>query len=341
VIPDEYPMVSLLGSGDELLHVIEQAFGADIHVRGNEITVTGEPTENTLITALFEELIALLGSGAELSADMVERSLGMLRRKSGVRPADVLTVDILSARGRTIRPKTLNQKRYVDAIDKHTIVFAIGPAGTGKTYLAMAKAVKALQAKEVNRIILTRPAVEAGERLGFLPGTLFEKIDPYLRPLYDALHDMIDPDSIPKLTAAGTIEIAPLAYMRGRSLNDSFIILDEAQNTSPEQMKMFLTRLGFGSRVVVTGDVTQVDLPHGQTSGLRQVQEILDGVGDIHFARLTSHDVVRHRLVADIVDAYARYDARQEAHGARDGRGEARGARDGRGDPRGTRRAGR
>ena len=217
MIPDEYPMVSLLGSGDELLHVIEQAFGADIHVRGNEITVTGEPPENTLVTALFEELIALLGSGAELSADMVERSLGMLRRKSGVRPADVLTVDILSARGRTIRPKTLNQKRYVDAIDKHTIVFAIGPAGTGKTYLAMAKAVKALQAKEVNRIILTRPAVEAGERLGFLPGTLFEKIDPYLRPLYDALHDMIDPDSIPKLTAAGTIEIAPLAYMRGRA----------------------------------------------------------------------------------------------------------------------------
>ena len=210
-------MVSLLGSGDELLHVIEQAFGADIHVRGNEITVTGEPPENTLVTALFEELIALLGSGAELSADMVERSLGMLRRKSGVRPADVLTVDILSARGRTIRPKTLNQKRYVNAIDKHTIVFAIGPAGTGKTYLAMAKAVKALQAKEVNRIILTRPAVEAGERLGFLPGTLFEKIDPYLRPLYDALHDMIDPDSIPKLTAAGTIEIAPLAYMRGRA----------------------------------------------------------------------------------------------------------------------------
>ena len=201
----------------------------------------------------------------------------MLRRKSGVRPAEVLTLDILSSRGRTIRPKTLNQKRYVDAIDKHTIVFAIGPAGTGKTYLAMAKAVKALQAKEVNRIILTRPAVEAGERLGFLPGTLYEKIDPYLRPLYDALHDMLDPDSIPRLTAAGTIEIAPLAYMRGRTLNDSFIILDEAQNTSPEQMKMFLTRLGFGSQIVVTGDVTQVDLPAGQTSGLRLVQDILDG----------------------------------------------------------------
>jgi phosphate starvation-inducible protein PhoH and related proteins len=671
VIPDDHSMVSLLGSRDELLHVIEGAFGADIHVRGNEITITGSPEETALVARLFDELTRLLASGAELAADVVERSVAMLRRKSGVRPADVLTLDILSTRGRTIRPKTLNQKRYVDAIDKHTIVFAIGPAGTGKTYLAMAKAVKALQAKEFNRIILTRPAVEAGERLGFLPGTLYEKIDPYLRPLYDALHDMIDPDSIPKLTAAGTIEIAPLAYMRGRAmptatpvltpdgfrpigslavgdlviasngeptpvigvypqgekdiyrlttqdgastlcsgdhlwavatrddrrrgkplrvlqtremignlranhyhryelpmhsapvcfphqrvpmdpyalglllgdgcltgtttpsfatadvelawelhrlwpgiqvrprrgpnymlsgltspwratalvenpvtdaarelglygtrsttrfvpelylynsanvrlavlqglldtdggpvtqrgrtcrvqyttvsprlrddvnflvrslggvaytrvrpalgrapgraqgrpvyhgqdafiidirlpagvepfrltrkrekynaerggrpmrfiesiepagtaeavcisvaaadslyttedfllthntLNDSFIILDEAQNTSPEQMKMFLTRLGFGSKVVVTGDVTQVDLPAGQTSGLRLVQEILDGVDDVYFSRLTSHDVVRHKLVAEIVDAYERYDARR------------------------------
>jgi phosphate starvation-inducible PhoH-like protein len=669
-------MVSLLGSRDELLHVIEGAFGADIHVRGNEITVTGSPEETALVARLFEELTRLLASGAELAADVVERSVAMLRRKSGARPADVLTLDILSARGRTIRPKTLNQKRYVDAIDKHTVVFAIGPAGTGKTYLAMAKAVKALQAKEFNRIILTRPAVEAGERLGFLPGTLYEKIDPYLRPLYDALHDMLDPDSIPKLTAAGTIEIAPLAYMRGRSLktdspvltpdgfrpigslavgdlvigsdgeptpvigvypqgeqdiyrvttqdgastlcsgdhlwavatrddrrrgkplrvlttfemmgdlranhyhryelplhsapvcfpyrrvpldpyalglllgdgslagtttpsftttdvelawelqrllpgiqvrprnrgqyllsqltspwrstvlvenpltgavrrlglygtrsttkfvpelylhntskirlavlqglldtdggpvtqrgrtcrvqyttvsprlcddviflvrslggvaytrvrpalgrapgrahgrpvyhrqdayiidirlpagiepfrltrklekyraeggggrpmrfiesiepagtaeavcisvaaadslyttedfllthntlNDSFIILDEAQNTSPEQMKMFLTRLGFGSKIVVTGDVTQVDLPSGQVSGLRVVQDILDGVDDVYFSRLTSHDVVRHKLVADIVDAYERYDASRASAG--------------------------
>ncbi len=315
VIPGDHSMVSLLGSRDELLHVIERAFDADIHVRGNEITVTGQPEENALVTTLFEELIELLGSGAELSADAVERSLSMLRRGGAERPADVLRLDILSARGRTIRPKTLNQKRYVDAIDKHTIVFAIGPAGTGKTYLAMAKAVKALQAKQVNRIILTRPAVEAGERLGFLPGTLYEKIDPYLRPLYDALHDMIDPDSIPRLTSAGTIEIAPLAYMRGRTLNDSFIILDEAQNTSPEQMKMFLTRLGFGSKVVVTGDITQVDLPAGQPSGLRVVQEILDGLDDIHFTRLTSHDVVRHRLVGDIVDAYERFDARSRPAG--------------------------
>jgi phosphate starvation-inducible protein PhoH and related proteins len=666
-------MVSLLGSGDELLRVIEREFAGDIHVRGNEITVTGTAAETTLVTAFFEELVQLLERGTELTPDAIERTAAMLRKDRGIRPADVLTVGILSARGRTIRPKTLNQKRYADAIDNHTIVFAIGPAGTGKTYLAMAKAVKALQAKEVNRIILTRPAVEAGERLGFLPGTLYEKIDPYLRPLYDALHDMLDPDSIPKLTAAGTIEIAPLAYMRGRAmpistsvltpdgwrpigeltvgdlvigsngeptpvlgvypqgekdiyrvttqdggstlasddhlwavatrddrrrgkplrvlttkdmignlranhyhryelplhsapvcfpyrevpmdpyalglllgdgcltgsttpgfatadpelawelqlrlpgtevhplqgydyrlsragapwgvlmteenpvaavtrqlglhgtrsgtkfvpdlylynnakvrlavlqglldtdggpvtqrsrscriqycttsprlrddvlflvrslggvayhrvrpaegrtpglakgrpvahnhdayvvdvrlpegiepfrlrrkaatyaqaggggrpmrfiesiepegraeavcisvaaedslyttedfllthntLNDSFIILDEAQNTSAEQMKMFLTRLGFGSRIVVTGDVTQVDLPSGQVSGLRVVQDILDGLEDIHFARLTSHDVVRHRLVGKIVDAYEKHDAALE-----------------------------
>jgi phosphate starvation-inducible PhoH-like protein len=672
VIPADHSMVSLLGSGDELLHVIEREFDADIHVRGNEITATGNPAETALVTALFDELVELLRKGTDLTADAVERTAAMLRAERGVRPADVLTVGILSARGRTIRPKTLNQKRYADAIDKHTIVFSIGPAGTGKTYLAMAKAVKALQAKEVNRIILTRPAVEAGERLGFLPGTLYEKIDPYLRPLYDALHDMLDPDSIPRLMTAGTIEIAPLAYMRGRAmpletpvltpdgfrpigsltvgdlvvgsdgeptpvlgvypqgekdiyrvtaqdgastlasgdhlwavatrddrrrgkplrvlttremignlrtnhyhryelplhsapvrfpyretpmdayalglllgdgcltgtvtpsfatgdpelayelkrllpgidvrprqgpnymlsqltspwatttlvenpvtgavrrlglygtrsttkfvpelylynshkvrlavlqglldtdggpvtqkdrtcriqyttvsprlrddviflvrslggiayqhtrpaagrnpglakgrpvyhrhdahiidirlpagiepfrltrkrdaynaagggrpmrfidsiepagtaeavcisvaaadslyttedfllthntLNDSFIILDEAQNTSAEQMKMFLTRLGFGSRVVVTGDVTQVDLPAGQVSGLRVVQDILDGIEDIHFARLTSHDVVRHRLVGKIVDAYERYDAQTQ-----------------------------
>jgi phosphate starvation-inducible protein PhoH and related proteins len=220
----------------------------------------------------------------------------------------VLTLDILSRRGKTIRPKTLNQKRYVDAIDAHTIVFGIGPAGTGKTYLAMAKAVNALQRKQVTRIILTRPAVEAGERLGFLPGTLSEKIDPYLRPLYDALHDMMDPELIPKLMASGIIEVAPLAYMRGRSLNDAFIILDEAQNTTGEQMKMFLTRLGFGSKVVVTGDITQIDLPGGNKSGLRAAVDILEDIDDIHIAELTSADVVRHRLVAEIVDAYARYE---------------------------------
>ena len=320
VIPDGHSMVGLLGTSDELLQVIEREFSADIHVRGNEITVSGRPRETKLVGRLFDELLELQRKGAELSPDAVERTLAMLRGgdgQSAVRPADVLTQGILSGRGRTIRPKTLNQKHYADAIDRHTIVFAIGPAGTGKTYLAMAKAVKALQAKEVNRIILTRPAVEAGERLGFLPGTLYEKIDPYLRPLYDALHDMVDPDSIPKLMAAGTIEIAPLAFMRGRSLNDSFIILDEAQNTSREQMKMFLTRLGFGSKMVVTGDVTQVDLPDGQISGLRVVQEILDGVPDIHFSRLTSQDVVRHKLVGKIVDAYERYDAKSQDHSRR------------------------
>ncbi|CAN5602764.1 PhoH family protein [soil metagenome] len=309
VVPAAHPMVAVLGSGDEALRVVERAFTSDIHVRGNEITVTGEPAEVSLVQRLFEEMFALLRHGQPLTPEAVDRSIAMLRSTEDERPADVLTLNILSSRGRTIRPKTLNQKRYVDAIDRHTIVFSIGPAGTGKTYLAMAKAVQALQSKAVNRIILTRPAVEAGERLGFLPGTLYEKIDPYLRPLYDALHDMLDPDSIPRLMAAGTIEVAPLAYMRGRTLNDAFIILDEAQNTSPEQMKMFLTRLGFGSRIVVTGDITQVDLPSGQRSGLRVVQEILEGLEDVHFTRLSSHDVVRHRLVSSIVDAYERYDA--------------------------------
>jgi Phosphate starvation-inducible protein PhoH, predicted ATPase len=320
-------MVGLLGSRDEILRVIEKAFRADIHVRGNEITVTGSPDESGAVVRLFEELVELLRTGAQLTPDSVERVITMLRMSSE-RPAEVLSLDILSARGRTIRPKTVNQKRYVDAIDKHTIVFGIGPAGTGKTYLAMAKAVRALQAKEVTRIILTRPAVEAGERLGFLPGTLYEKIDPYLRPLYDALHDMLDPETIPKLMAAGTIEVAPLAYMRGRTLNDAFIILDEAQNTSPEQMKMFLTRLGFGSKIVVTGDITQVDLPGGQESGLRVVRRILDGIADIHFATLTSVDVVRHRLVSDIVDAYNRYDAdlrEQEPRAIKGAKGRPRG----------------
>jgi len=211
----------------------------------------------------------------------------------------------------------LNQKNYVEAIDNNTVVFGIGPAGTGKTYLAVAKAVQALQSKQVTRIVLTRPAVEAGEKLGFLPGTLSEKIDPYLRPLYDALHDMIDPDTIPRLITSGTIEVAPLAYMRGRTLNDAFIILDEAQNTSAAQMKMFLTRLGFGSTMVVTGDVTQVDLPSGTTSGLRVVSEILENVEDVEFCRLTASDVVRHRLVGEIVAAYERYDELQETKSAR------------------------
>ncbi|WP_078910468.1 PhoH family protein [Streptomyces sp. NRRL S-87] len=320
-VPAKHPMVMVLGSGDALLHVIERAFpGADIHVRGNEISAVGEAGEVALIQRMFDEMMLVLRTGQPMTEDAVERSIAMLRASENgggptETPAEVLTQNILSSRGRTIRPKTLNQKHYVDAIDKHTIVFGIGPAGTGKTYLAMAKAVQALQSKQVTRIILTRPAVEAGERLGFLPGTLYEKIDPYLRPLYDALHDMLDPDSIPRLMAAGTIEVAPLAYMRGRTLNDAFIILDEAQNTNPEQMKMFLTRLGFDSKIVITGDVTQIDLPGGTKSGLKQVQEILEGVPDVHFSRLTSQDVVRHKLVGRIVDAYEQYDSRNGSRG--------------------------
>lgn len=311
-VNDPKIMVNLLGAKDEILRLIERTLASDVHVRGNEITITGDPAENATADRLFSELIELIERGETLTVDSVRRAAAMLEDATAERPAEVLTLNILSRRGRTIRPKTLGQKRYVDAIDQNTIVFGIGPAGTGKTYLAMAKAVQALTAKQVSRIILTRPAVEAGERLGFLPGTLNEKIDPYLRPLYDALHDMLDPESIPRLMAAGTIEVAPLAYMRGRTLNDAFIILDEAQNTTPEQMKMFLTRLGFNSKIVVTGDVTQVDLPGGTTSGLKIVREILKGVEDVHFSELSSADVVRHSLVAEIVDAYARYDADQE-----------------------------
>ncbi|HLS25993.1 MAG TPA: PhoH family protein [Beutenbergiaceae bacterium] len=311
-IPEHISMVSLLGQRDDVLRAIEDGFPAvDVHVRGNVITLTGPHADVGLAQRLFDELTQIAGTSQPLTADSVERAISILTAATVERPADVLTMNILSSRGRTIRPKSVGQKEYVEAIDANTVVFGIGPAGTGKTYLAMAKAVQALQAKRVNRIVLTRPAVEAGERLGFLPGTLNEKIDPYLRPLYDALHDMLDPDSIPRLMAAGTIEVAPLAYMRGRTLNDAFIILDEAQNTSAEQMKMFLTRLGFGSTMVVTGDVTQVDLPDGTRSGLDIVQEILTDIDDVAFCRLTSKDVVRHRLVADIIDAYSRYDAAQ------------------------------
>lgn len=311
VVPASQPMVAVLGAGDHLLRRIEAAFPeVDVLARGNEITASGPEAEVRLLESLVAEMLTMLRTGQGMAEDTIERSIAMLRA-SGSLPSEVLTANILSSRGRTIRPKTLNQKRYVDAIDQHTVVFGIGPAGTGKTYLAVAKAVQALQSKKVNRIILTRPAVEAGESLGYLPGTLSEKIDPYLRPLYDALHDMIDPQSIPRLMNSGTIEVAPLAYMRGRTLNDAFIILDEAQNTSAEQMKMFLTRLGFGSTMVVTGDVTQIDLPRGTRSGLRVVQDILEGLDDVAFCRLHSQDVVRHKLVGRIVDAYGRFEERE------------------------------
>jgi phosphate starvation-inducible PhoH-like protein len=310
-------MLASLGTHDEALRFVENSFPAvNFHVRGDALSMTGPAGDIPPVLRLFEEIRGLVQRNTTLTPAVLEQLVTLMQSQLAARPVDVLTHTILSSRGRTIRPKTLNQKTYVDAIDANTIVFGIGPAGTGKTYLAMAKAVAALQQKEVSRIILTRPAVEAGERLGFLPGTLSDKIDPYLRPLYDALHDMVDPESIPRLMAAGTIEVAPLAYMRGRTLNDAFIILDEAQNTTPEQMKMFLTRLGFGSKMVVTGDVTQVDLPSGASSGLRIVQSILDGIDDVHFSVLDASDVVRHRLVGDIVNAYGRWDDRQRRQSA-------------------------
>ncbi len=300
-------MVKLLGPRDDYLRILEDALTADLHVRGHSVTLTGSTAEVSAAADVLTELVTIVRTGQGLTAETVGRVVGMSSEQD-VRPSDILTADIVSARGKTVRPKTLNQKRYVDAIDEHTIVFGIGPAGTGKTYLAMAKAVQALQAKQVSRIILTRPAIEAGEKLGFLPGTLSDKIDPYVRPLYDALHDMVEAEAVPKLLTSGIIEVAPLAYMRGRTLNDAFIILDEAQNTSAEQMKMFLTRLGFGSKVVVTGDITQVDLPGGVRSGLRVVQGILDGIDDISFITLTARDVVRHQLVGRIVAAYDKFD---------------------------------
>ncbi|MFV0428208.1 MAG: PhoH family protein [Arachnia sp.] len=308
-VPTSIDVVNLLGPRDDFLRILESQLEADLHVRGSQITLTGAPQAVTTAAEVITELITILRTGQGLTDETVERVVGMASDPEAS-ASEILTATIVSARGRNVRPKTLNQKRYVDAIDRHTVVFGIGPAGTGKTYLAMAKAVQALQAKQVSRIILTRPAIEAGERLGFLPGTLNDKIDPYLRPLYDALHDMLEADSVPKLLTSGTIEVAPLAYMRGRTLNDAFIILDEAQNTSSEQMKMFLTRLGFGSKVVVTGDVTQIDLPGGVKSGLRVVQGILDDVNDIAFCTLTARDVVRHKLVGDIVAAYDRFDTR-------------------------------
>ena len=313
-VPPAIPMVSLIGANDANLRAIEAAFpSVNITVRSNEITLRGPHIDCLAIEKLFAEMTLVIRSGQSLTVDAVARSIAMLGQEPAESPAEVLSLNIVSNRGRTIRPKTANQKHYVDAIEDNTITFGIGPAGTGKTYLAMAKAVAALQAKKVNRIVLTRPAVEAGESLGFLPGTLSEKIDPYLRPLFDALHDMIDVDSIPRLIQTGVIEVAPLAYMRGRTLNDSFIILDEAQNTTPEQMKMFLTRLGFGSKMVVTGDVTQVDLPNGAKSGLRIITDILQGIDDIAFMELTAEDVVRHRLIGDIVKAYEKFDAAKAA----------------------------
>ncbi|NDD25376.1 MAG: PhoH family protein [Actinobacteria bacterium] len=299
-------LVALFGTEDKLLKSVEKAHPqVSVLVRGNTVTLTGSEADCLAAKRLIDEAVTMLRAGLDIAPVDIAVSAKMISQNQS--PAELLSQSILSSRGKSIRPKTINQKNYVDAIDQNTIVFGIGPAGTGKTYLAMAKAVQALQRKEVSRIILTRPAVEAGERLGFLPGTLTDKIDPYLRPLFDALHEMLDPEAVPKLLTTGTIEVAPLAYMRGRTLNDSFIILDEAQNTTPEQMKMFLTRLGFNSKMVVTGDVTQVDLPTGK-SGLKVASQILPKVDDLKFCYLDSSDVVRHALVARIVDAYSRFE---------------------------------
>jgi phosphate starvation-inducible protein PhoH and related proteins len=303
LVPGNHLMVELLGHRDQLLRLVEEAFGdTEILVRGNEISISGEEADR--VGRLFDELVVLLGRGQSLDAADVGRTIEMV--KVDEKPSEVMSSEVLrSARGRTVRPKTSGQKTYADAIAANVITFAIGPAGTGKSYLAVAQAVQALQGRQVSRIILTRPAVEAGERLGFLPGDMLAKVDPYLRPLYDALYDMLGPEGAKRLLDGDTIEVAPLAYMRGRTLNDSFLILDEAQNTTPEQMKMFLTRIGFGSKAVVTGDVTQVDLAAGR-SGLVGLEAVLSGIDGLAFVHLTSKDVVRHRIVQDIVDAYER-----------------------------------
>jgi len=310
LVPGSQPMVALLGQRDAFLKLVESAFDSMILVRGNEITITGPEEEAERVGRLFEELLILLEDGHELSAASVGQTIELIKGNGTgelTSPSAVLGDRLLTARGKPITPKTLGQKRFVDAIRRSTVTFAIGPAGTGKTYLAVATAVRALQDRQVSRLILTRPAVEAGERLGFLPGTLYEKIDPYMRPLYDALFEMTGGETLPRLMERGTVEVAPLAYMRGRTLNDAFILLDEAQNTTPEQMKMFLTRIGFGSKAVVNGDATQVDLPNGQRSGLAVVEEILSGIEGISFVHLGGRDVVRHKIVQDIVEAYGRF----------------------------------
>ena len=299
-IPDNQLMAGLFGERDLHLKSIEAAFPeVDIHARGNQISITGADAPR--VGSLFEEMVVLLEDGHLIDSTSLGKSIDLVLADE--RPSDVLGTDILRAKGRTIRPKSLGQKRYVEAISKNIVTFGIGPAGTGKSWLAVAMAVKALQAKEVSRIILTRPAVEAGERLGFLPGDLMAKVDPYLRPLYDALHDLMDTDSVEQLIEDGPVEVAPLAFMRGRTLNNAFVILDEAQNTTREQMKMFLTRIGFGSRVVVTGDSTQVDVHNGRQA-LHELEDLLGGIEGISFVHLTSKDVVRHRIVQDIVEAY-------------------------------------
>ncbi|MHB1567782.1 MAG: PhoH family protein [Solirubrobacteraceae bacterium] len=320
---DNAAAAELAGSQDAVLRALEAQLDCDVHLRGNLLTLDGDDAEVDAAAAVVAELAALIGQGHEITPGTVESVARALA--SDASPAEILQDVVWRHRATRVAPKTVNQKRYVDSIRNNTITFGIGPAGTGKTFLAVALAAGALSRREVNRIILTRPAVEAGERLGFLPGDLMAKVDPYLRPLFDALHDMLDPERVSQYLDRGAIEVAPLAYMRGRTLNDSFIILDEAQNTSPEQMKMFLTRLGFGSRMVVTGDVTQVDLPREQDSGLIVVSEILDGLEGIEFVRFDETDVVRHKLVRRIVAAYDEHAQRAapELRARRSARGDA------------------
>ncbi len=308
-IPSDVDLVQLLGPSDQILRAIERGFpGLRVSARDNSISLSGSVEQVKISTQLLDELISLGQSGEYLDAVGVQHAIKMLREADPVLPAPI---EVLNVRGKVIRAKTPGQQAYVDALEEYAIVFGIGPAGTGKTYLAMARAVSQLLAGRVRRIVLTRPAVEAGENLGFLPGTLTEKIDPYLRPLYDALRDMVEEETLQKLMEAGAIEVAPLAYMRGRTLNDSYVILDEAQNTTPAQMKMFLTRLGFGSQMVVTGDISQIDLGPNQVSGLALVQQILKDIGGVKFCYLDSGDVVRNSLVTEIVDAYAKWDILQ------------------------------
>ena len=305
-------LAALAGERDGLLHLVERGFPrARLVLRGDEVRISGDEQSTSLVKQVIEELLVLVAEGQALDEDRVRRVVDLVKARVP-HPAGVFTDGVPVGRGKVVRPKSLNQKRYLDAIRADTVVFAIGPAGTGKTYLAMALAVEALTTGAMSRIILTRPAVEAGERLGFLPGDVAAKVDPYLRPLYDALYDMLGPDETQRLVERGTIEIAPLAYMRGRTLNDAFVVLDEAQNTSPEQMKMFLTRLGFNSKMVVTGDITQVDLPSGRGSGLRQVRHVLRGIEGMGFIELTADDVVRHRIVASIIEAYQRYEEKEQ-----------------------------
>ena len=310
---DNTVAAELAGSEDTVLRELEGRLGCELYLRGNVLTLDGEDADVTRAATMVDELVGLVERGHELAPGTVEAVTGALAESE--RPAQILEDVIWRHRSIKVAPKTVNQKRYTDSIRRHTVTFGIGPAGTGKTFLAVAMAVAALESRDVSRIILTRPAVEAGERLGFLPGDIQAKVDPYLRPLFDALYDMLDAEKLATFMERGTIEVAPLAFMRGRTLNDSFIILDEAQNTSPEQMKMFLTRLGFGSKIVVTGDVTQVDLPKGNRSGLMVIGDILQGVEGIEFVRFGGEDVVRHRLVQRIVAAYDAH-AETEARGA-------------------------